>query len=126
MTTVNHFVNIFCKLNFLPLLLLHRSPLEVRVQLLHLGLIIATLMIALANIPRDVLVLLDVTDVHQYSKVDFPYYLFLCAFLMTPFHSFSIVAFASRINTVWDERSFVCASRFPEACVSERQISRIF
>ena len=79
---------------FLPLILLHRSPLEVRVQPLHLGLIISTLEIALsnilwnvlvlmstleialANILRDVLVLLDVADVHQCNKVDFPYLLF--------------------------------------------------
>ena len=61
---------------FLPLILLHRSPLEVRVQLLHLGLIISTLEIALSNILRDVLVLLDVADVHQCNKVDFPYLLF--------------------------------------------------
>ena len=60
------------------------------------------------------------------SKVDFPYLLFLCAFSMTSFHSFSIVAFSSGINTVWDERSFVRASRFHRACVSERHISRVF
>ena len=52
--------------------------------------------------------------------------LFLCAFFMTSFHLFSIVAFASGINIAWNERSFVFASRFLEACVSERQISRIF
>ena len=51
---------------------------------------------------------------------------FFCAFFMTSFHTFSIVAFASGINIAWVERSFICASRFPEACVSERQISRIF
>ena len=45
---------------------------------------------------------------------------------MTSFHSFSIVAFAFGINIAWLERSLVCASRFPEACVSERQISRVF
>ena len=52
--------------------------------------------------------------------------LFLCAFFMTSFHFVSIVAFASGINIAWNERSFVFASRFPEACVSEKQISRIF
>ena len=85
--------------NFLPLFLLHRSSVEVRVQLLQLGLIISTLEIALANIPRNVLVLLNVADVHQCGKkVDIPYLLFLCAFFMASFHSFSIVAFASGIN----------------------------
>ena len=63
---------------------------------------------------------------HQCNKVDFPYLLSLCALFMTSFHSFSIVAFASGINIAWSERSFVCASRFPEACVSKRQISRVF
>ena len=33
--------------------------------------------------------------------------------------------FAFELNMAWGERSFVCASRFPEACVSERQISRV-
>ena len=41
-------------------------------------------------------------------------------------HSFSIVGFASGINIAWVERSFIHTSRFPEACVSERQISRVF
>ena len=74
--------------NFLPSFLLHRSSLEVRVQLFHLGLIISTLDIGLANILwdvlvlmstldiapanilRDALVLLNVADVHQCNKVD--------------------------------------------------------
>ena len=122
----NHFVNDCTNLNFLPLFLLHRSSLEVRVQLLHLGLIMSTVEIVLANILRDVLVLLDVADVHQCNKVDFPYPLFLCAFFMTSFHPFSIVAFTSGISIAWVERSFIHTSRFPEACVSERQISRVF
>ena len=140
MTTVNHFVNGCTNQNFLPLFMLHRSPLEVRVQLLHLGLIISTLEIALTNIPRDVLVLmstreiapanilrdvlvlLNVADVHQCNKVDFLTFLLFCAFFMTSFHS----AFSSRINIAWSERSFIHTSRFPEACVSERQISRVF
>ena len=88
--------------------------------------IISTLEIALVNILGGVLVLLNVADVHQCITVDFPYLLFLCAFFMTSFHSFSIVAFASGINIAWVERSFVHTSRFPEACVSERQISRVF
>ena len=50
MRTVNHFVNECTYLNFLPLFLLHRSSLEVRVPLIHLALIISTLEIALANI----------------------------------------------------------------------------
>ena len=36
----------------------------------------STLEIVLANNPRDVLVLLDVADVHQCSKVGFPYLCF--------------------------------------------------
>ena len=86
-----------------------------------------TLEIVLANILRDVPVLLNVADVYQCNKVNFPYLLlFLSAFMMTSFHSFVIVAFSPGINIAWDERSFLSASRFPEACVSERQISRIF
>ena len=46
----------------------------------------------------NVLVLVDVADVHQCSKVDLPYLLFLCAFFMTSFHSFSIVAFC-----IWNQ-----------------------
>ena len=38
----------------------------------------------------------------------------LCAFFMTSFHSFSIVAFASGINIAWGERSFIHTSRLPE------------
>ena len=125
MTLVNHFVNDCINLNFLPSFLHHRSSLEVRVPLEHMGLIISTLEIALSNIPRDVLELLDVADVHQCNEVDFPYLLFLCAFFMTSFHFFSIVAFSSEINIVWDERSCIHTARFPQACVSERQTSRV-
>ena len=63
MTTVNHFVKDCIKINCLPLFLLHRSPVEVRVQLLHLGLIFSTLGIALANIHRDVLVLMSTLEI---------------------------------------------------------------
>ena len=49
-----------------------------------------------------------------------------CAFFMTSFHSFFTIAFASGINVAWSGRSSVHSSRFPEACVSERQISRVF
>ena len=52
MTTVNHFGNDCPNLKFLPLFPLHRSSLEVRVQLIHLGFIISTLEIALAKISR--------------------------------------------------------------------------
>ena len=69
--------------------------------------IISTLEIALANILRDVLVLLDVADVHQCSKVDFPYLLFLCAFFVSSFRSFSIVAFSSGINIGMEDLLFV-------------------
>ena len=134
MTPVNHFVNDCPNFNYLPSFLLHRSSLEVGVQLFHLGLIISTLEISLAiihrdvlvltstleialpNVPPDVLVLFNVADVHQCNKVDFPCLLFLC----------SIVAFASGIMIAWNERSFIHTSRFPEACVSERQVSRVF
>ena len=97
-TTVNHFVN--CpNCNFLPSFLLHRSSLEVRVQLFQLVLIISTHEIALANVPRDVLVLmstleidlanilrdalvlLNMADVHQCNKVDFHYLLFFVCLL---------------------------------------------
>ena len=60
------------------------------------------------------------------TKMDIPYLLFSCAFFMTSFHSSSSVAFSSGTNIAWDERSFVHTSRFPEACVSEIQISRVF
>ena len=66
----------------------------------------STLEIALANILGDVLVLLDMADVHQCGKVDFPYLLFLSAFFMTSFHSFSIVAFSSENNIIWNETYF--------------------
>ena len=125
-TTVNHFVDDCPNLNFLPSFLLHRSSLEVRVQLFHLSLIISTLEIALANILRDVLVLWMWRMSMNATMWTFLVFSFLCAFFVTSFHSFSIVAFASGINISWNERSFVCASRFPEACVSEREISRIF
>ena len=49
-----------------------------------------------------------------------------CAFFMTSFDSFFTIAFASGINIAWSKRSYVHSSRFPEACVSERQISRVF
>ena len=109
MTTVDRFVNDCTHVKFLHSFLLHRSSLEIRVQLLHLGLMISTLEIALANVLRDVLVLMstsdivlenflgnvlvlaNVADVHQPSKMDFPHLLFLCAFFMTSFHSFSIL-----------------------------------
>ena len=60
------------------------------------------------------------------NRVDFLLFVFLCAFFMTSFHSFSTVASASGINIAWNERYFAYTSRFPEACVSERQISRVF
>ena len=103
MTTVNHFVHDCTNLNFMI------STLEIALANIHRDVLVlmSTLEIDLANILRDVLVLLDVADVHQCSKVDFPYLLFLCAFFMTSFHSFSIVAFASGSNIAWNERSFL-------------------
>ena len=88
---VNRFVNDCTNLHFLPLFLLHRSSLEARVPLILLGLIISTLEIALANILRDVLVLMDVADVHQCNKVDFPYLLFLCAFFVLGLKDLSFI-----------------------------------
>ena len=80
----------------------------------------STLEIVLANILRDVLVLLDVADVHQCSKVDFPYCCFVCLF-MTSFHSLSTAAFASGINIARSERSFAHSLGFPRlASLRER------
>ena len=105
---VNHFVNDCTTFNFLPLFLLHRSSREVRVQLLHLGLItstlditltnihrdvlvlMSTLEIALANIVRDVFVLLDVADVLLCSKVDFLFLLFRGPSVWPPFIPFAL------------------------------------
>ena len=44
---------------------------------------------------------------------------------LTSFHSWSTAAFAFGINIAWGERSFIHTSRFPEASISERHISRI-
>ena len=60
----------------------------------------------------------------QQSWLSLPF-VFVCLFydlLSFLFHC----RFAFEINIALDERSFVCASRFPRACVSERQISRVF
>ena len=53
----------------------HISTLEIALAniLRDVLVLMSTLEIVLANIPRDVLELLDVADVHQCSKVDFPY-----------------------------------------------------
>ena len=54
-------------------------------------------------------------------------YVFVCLLYdLLSFIPFPLSALSSGINIAWDERSFVCASRFPETCVSERQISRFF
>ena len=50
----------------------------------------SALEIALANILRDVLVLLDVADVHQCSKVDFPYFCFCVPSSWPPFIPFPL------------------------------------
>ena len=86
----------------------------------------STLAIVLANIRRDALVLFDVADVHQCNKVDFPYLLFFVCLLYDLLSFLFHCRFAFQNYIAWVERSFVCASGFPEACVSERQISRIF
>ena len=83
--------------------------------------IISSLDITHSNILRDVHTP-ELADVHQCSKVDFPC---CCAFFINSFHSLSTVAFASGMNIAWGERSSCTYSRFPEASVSERQISRI-
>ena len=77
----------------------------------------------LANIHRDVLVLLDVADVHQCSKVDVPC---CCVCLFNDLVSFLVHCCLCS----WNQQCLGCkifctCSRFPEACVSERQISRI-
>ena len=56
---------------------------------------VLVLLSTLEIVHRDVLVLLNVVDVHQCSKVDFPCLLLVCAVFFTSFHSFFIVAFAS-------------------------------
>ena len=66
--------------------------------------------IVLANILRDVLVLLDVADVHQCNKVNFPYLLFLCALFMSSFNSFFTVAFSSGIDIAWVKDFCSCFS----------------
>ena len=142
-TTLLMIVPIFS--NFLPLFPLHRSPrwcigwecflpstsassfrgTTVLIVYSSFIWVISTLEIALANIHPDVLVLLDVADVHQCSKADFPFCCFVCLF-----HDFFTFLFhcclASRINIAWGGRSFVHASRFPEASVSERQFFSVF
>ena len=57
---------------------------------LNVLVLMSTLEIALVNILRDVLVLLDVADVHQCNKVDFPYLLFCVFSLWPPFISFPL------------------------------------
>ena len=102
-TNVNHFVNDCTNLNFII------STHEIALANIHQDVLVlmSTLEIVLANILRDVLVLLNVVDVHHCNELDFLYLLFLCAFFMTSFHSFSIVAFSSGDNIAWVERSFV-------------------
>ena len=141
MTTANHFVNDSPNLNFLVLFLLHRSSPEVRVRLIHLGLMISTLEIALANIHRDVLVLFHAWDCSrehspgcartfgcggcpsmQQRWLSFPFVCLVYDFLSFLFHCRLCIWTQPCLG----EGSVVCASRFPEACVSERQISRVF
>ena len=78
----------------------------------------------LSNSPKECTQTSELMDVHQCDKKDFPY-LFWSAFFITFFHSLSIVAFASGINISRSERYFIHSFRFPEASVSERQVSRI-
>ena len=107
-------------LMIVPILIVLISTLEIALAniLRDVLVLMSTLEIALANIFRDVLVLLEVADVHQCSKVDFPYLLFYVPSLCCRF-------------CIWNQhclgwKIFFHTSRFPEACVSERRISRIF
>ena len=77
-----------------------------------------------SNSPRKCTFSSELMDVHQWNKVDFPCCGCMCR-CMTCFHSLSTAAFASGINIAWATRSLIHPSRFPSACVSERQISRI-
>ena len=91
MTTVNHFVDGCPNLNFLPSFLLHRSSLEVRAQLFHLGLIISTLEIALATIHPDVLVLFECGECPSMQQSGLPLPLgFFVPSLWPPFIPFPL------------------------------------
>ena len=127
MTTVNHFVNDCHNLKAVPSFLLHRYCVEVRVQFSHLGLIISTLEIALANIHRNVLVPLGCGGCPSMQQSGLSLsFVFYVPSLWPPCIPFFIVACSSGINIALNGRSFISASRFPEACFSERQISRVF
>ena len=138
MTTVKHFVNNCPNLNCLPLFLLHRSPLEVRVQLLD-GVLVenvfsqstsaaseefSTLEIALANIHWDVLVLLNVADVHRCSKSGLSLTFCFCVPpLWPPFIPFPLSL------CIWNQhclgwKIFCLCFSVSRACVSERQTIR--
>ena len=84
--------------------------------------IISSLDITHSNILRDVHTLQNWRMSINAAKWTF---LVVVPFFINSFHSLSTVAFASGMNIAWGERSSCTYSRFPEASVSERQISRI-
>ena len=61
--------------------------------------------VVLSNSLRECTCTIELPDVHQWNKVDFPCCCFVCLFI-TSFHSFSTAAFTSGINIAWGERSF--------------------
>ena len=83
----------------------------------------STLEIVLANIHWDVLVLLDVADVHQQSELSL---LLFCVHFLTSFHSLSTAAFASGITIAWGERYFAHSLGFPRlASLRERDLQNL-
>ena len=61
--------------------------------------------VVLSNSLRECTCTIELADVHQWNKVDFPCCCFVCLYI-TSFHSFSTAAFTSGINIAWGERSF--------------------
>ena len=90
-TTVNHFVN-DCT-NSVFSVFVPASSITTFMKFVYSFCIwvISTHEIALANILRDVLVLLDVADVHQCNKVAFPYLFCFVPSLWLPCISFSLL-----------------------------------
>ena len=78
--------------------------------------LMSTLEIVLANIPRAVLVLQDWWRSISETKWTF----LLCAFFLTSFHSSYTVAFSSGVSIASGERSFLHVLTLREIDVSER------
>ena len=114
-------------LMFVPMLIFNMATLEAALANNHQDLLVLTspLEIALANI----LVMYSYYWMwrmsNKWCKMDFPYRFLLCL-LYDLLAIVPLSPFSSGFNIAWDERSFVCTSRLPEASVSERQISRVF